>query len=89
MLLDELSIWNCIHCGTENDHTNATRCWSCNKKKDKLSTVKRILAKRKKDEQAKKIKEKQEKMQQLDKLPETNDSERVFDLSHLNKTDLD
>jgi len=86
MLLDELSIWNCIHCGTENDHTNATRCWGCNKKKNKLSAVKRILAKRKKDEQDKKIKEKQEKMKQLDKLPETNESELIFDLLQLNKT---
>lgn len=83
-LLDELSIWYCVHCKAENDHTN-WKCWSCGKKKNKPSTVKKILQKRKREEEARKAKEHKETISKIDNLvPPSEQREKQFDTDKIN-----
>lgn len=82
MLTEELSVWKCVYCETQNDHTDH-RCFNCNKKKPKWSTAKRIL--KRKENEAKKITADTKKAK-IEKLtsPQVDDtSELTFDITKL------
>ena len=81
--IEMLSVWNCIYCKAQNDHTNPVRCWQCNKKKSKASTVKRILAKRAKDLQKSQIEAKKEIISKIDTIEPKQEHELEFDTSKL------
>ena len=82
-LVDELSEWDCVYCGTKNDHTNPVRCWECNKKKPKWATVKRILKKRARDELKKKAEVKQEIIAKVDNVVPKDTVDLTFDIDKL------
>ena len=82
MLVDELSLWKCVYCNTQNDHTN-WKCHECGKKKPKLGTVKRIISKRKKEAEQRKITEMQQNIEKVDNPPQDNGTELTFDLEKL------
>lgn len=81
--IEIISIWNCIYCQAQNDHTNGTRCWQCNKKKSKPSTVKRILSKRAKELNKIEIEQKKEIISKIDNIPPREDKQLEFDTSKL------
>ncbi|HYL67335.1 MAG TPA: hypothetical protein VEU72_09345 [Nitrosopumilaceae archaeon] len=81
---DEFSIWKCPHCGTENDHTT-WRCFKCDKKKEKWSTVKKIFARQEKQKEDKISKERQKKIDKLEESSPNHDSTISFDFKKIKR----
>lgn len=81
--LEELSVWQCAYCDAKNDHTNASRCWNCNKKKPTYKTFKRITNKRKKEKTKKEEEAKRDIISKIDTLPAEAAKEYKYDVSKL------
>lgn len=84
-LPDDIAVWKCLDCNAANDETNPTRCWKCNKKKPKLSTVKRILKKRANEAQAKKEQDKAETIAKIEGKEEEAKTDLLFDITKVIK----
>jgi hypothetical protein len=78
-----LSVWKCIFCNKENDHTNPTRCWNCNKKKSKPNTVKKIISKRKQATEYVREQQRQQVIEKIDNILPKKEEPLVEDLSKL------
>lgn len=82
-LLEELSIWKCPYCDTENDHTNH-RCWKCNKQKPKRwSIAKGIITKRTNKERKAALASQEQKIEKHENPPVAIESDLTFDLEKL------
>lgn len=86
MLTEELAVWKCPYCDTENDFTDH-RCFKCSKKKPKWATAKRILKKRQNEADGIKATAKKQKIEKLTNTQDNDTSELTFDITKLKKSD--